>query len=90
MSVVTSTGVLALLFQPMFVGCDEPTVATKLPAESLRDNSTYTSTSSPDDGFVNHKLNLCTPPGITLKPNCSQSQLRVVFDAADRTGSAID
>jgi hypothetical protein len=68
-SVITSTGVVLLLFHPMLVGCEEPINPWITPRLFAKYNSTKTSKSSFTLFFVNHNLKLCTPPGIIVKPN---------------------
>jgi hypothetical protein len=76
MSVSSNTAVDESLFHSIFVGCDEPMVPNTFPLESALFNVTYTSTSVLLAFLLNHKRNLCTPPGIIVNPssgviNCS-------------------
>ena len=68
-SVITSTGVVLLLFHPIFVACEVPTNPCITPRLSAKYNSTNASKSSDCESFVNHNLKLCTPPGINVNPN---------------------
>jgi hypothetical protein len=58
MSVITGTGVVLLLFQPISVGCDEPINPCTTPELFAKYNSTNASKSSFSAFLVNHNLNV--------------------------------